>query len=234
MQELIKVSQNEKGQQVVSARELYIYLGYESNKFARWAKSKITENDFAIEFQDWAGLDINVQGNEVKDYAISLDFAKRLSMMAKTSKGEEVRNYFIECEKKIQELQAPKELSRKEILLLALESEERAIAAETKILELQPKAEFYDAVTDSKDAIDMSNVAKVLNLGFGRNVLFQKLRELGILMSNNTPYQNQIENGNFRIIETKFNLPNGDTKIYLKTLVMQKGLNYILRKLKQQ
>lgn len=64
MNELIKVSQNENGQQVVSARELYFYLGYESNKFARWAKSKILENDFAIKNQDWVGLDINVQGTE--------------------------------------------------------------------------------------------------------------------------------------------------------------------------
>ena len=40
-------------------------------------------------------------GNQTLDFAITLDFAKRLAMMAKTEKGEEVRKYFIECEKRL-------------------------------------------------------------------------------------------------------------------------------------
>jgi len=35
------------------------------------------------------------------DFQLSIDFAKKLSMMARTEKGEEARNYFIECEKKL-------------------------------------------------------------------------------------------------------------------------------------
>ena len=44
---------------------------------------------------------------------------------------------------------------------------------------MKPKAEFYDQVTDSTDAIDIGTVAKVLNIeGFGRNKLFDFLRDM--------------------------------------------------------
>ena len=128
MTELIKVTKNESGSNVVSARELYSSLGYESNKFSRWSKSKISENDFAIEGQDWVGLDINVQGNETKDFVISLDFAKRLAMMAKTQKGEEIRTYFIECEKQLKKPKSRLEIARENLALIEeLDSKEQLI-----------------------------------------------------------------------------------------------------------
>jgi hypothetical protein len=46
-------------------------------------------------------------GNETQDFALTLDFAKRLAMMAKTEKGESVRLYFLACEKKAKELTKP-------------------------------------------------------------------------------------------------------------------------------
>lgn len=45
-------------------------------------------------------------GNETTDYALAIDFAKKLAMQVKTEKGELVRNYFIECEKQLQTNQA--------------------------------------------------------------------------------------------------------------------------------
>lgn len=102
---MVNIKIKEKnGQQLVSARDLYEYLGYDKTQYSRWSKSKIEKNEFAIENVDWQGFDINVKGNKVKDYAITIDFAKRISMMAKTAKGEEARNYFIEVEKKAKEL----------------------------------------------------------------------------------------------------------------------------------
>lgn len=35
-------------------------------------------------------------GNETKDYAISIEFAKHIAMMARTNKSHEYRKYFIE------------------------------------------------------------------------------------------------------------------------------------------
>lgn len=109
--------------------------------------------------------------------------------------------------------------------------EERAarLAAEKKVEELKPAAEFYHTVAESKDAIAIGDAAKVLNMGLGRNRLFEILRKEKILMSNNTPYQEFIDRGYFRTIEQKWTTPEGETRISIKTLVYQKGLNYIRR-----
>ena len=93
---------------------------------------------------------------------------------------------------------------------------------------LLPKAEFYDAVAGSKDAIEMQYVAKVLAIkGLGRNNLFELLRNKGILDRNNIPYQRYIDQGYFRTIEQKYPVPTGEIRINIKTLVYQKGVDYI-------
>lgn len=120
-----------------------------------------------------------------------------------------------------------------EALRLAAEQQEK-IEAQQKLIEVQkPKAEFYDEVVDSKDAIDMKAVAKTLNLGIGRNKLFEFLRSNKILMQNNQPYQRYVDIGWFRVIESKYTKPNGDTCINLKTVVFQKGVDAIRRLIKQ-
>lgn len=102
------------------------------------------------------------------------------------------------------------------------------------IQEQKPKVEFYDDVTGSDDTIDMGEVAKVLNIkGIGRNKLFEILRNKNILQQNNQPYQKFVDNGYFRVIESKYSLPNGDIKISLKTVVFQKGLDFIRKSVKQ-
>jgi len=106
---------------------------------------------------------------------------------------------------------------------------EAKLIAQHKVLELQPKADFYDTVTGSKDSIDIGTVAKVLNFGKGRNTLFKILREHKILMANNVPYQEFCDRGYFRVIESTFTKSNGDTCISYKTVVFQRGIDFIRR-----
>lgn len=118
-------------------------------------------------------------------------------------------------------------------LLQTLKNEQE----QRKILELQaehdkPKVDFYNAVSDSKTAIPMDQVAKVLDIyGLGRNKLFEVLRNKGILQKNNIPYQTYVDRGYFRVIESKYTKPNGETNISIKTLVYQKGIEYIRKQL---
>ena len=97
---------------------------------------------------------------------------------------------------------------------------------------MKPKAEFFDAVTDSKDAIPIGDVAKILDMGIGRNKLFEFLRDEKILMYNNQPYQKYIDQGYFRVVEQKFE-KNGEVCINIKTLVFQKGVDFIRRRLEK-
>ena len=121
-----------------------------------------------------------------------------------------------------------------EALRLAAEQQEK-IEEQQKLLEVQtPKAEFYDEVVDSKDAIDMQAVAKVINMGIGRNKMFEFLRNNKVLMQNNQPYQYYIDLGWFRVIESKYTKPSGDICINLKTVVFQKGVDGIRKLIKQR
>jgi phage antirepressor YoqD-like protein len=116
----------------------------------------------------------------------------------------------------------------------ALKVADQTIASlNQKVLEMKPKAEFFDAVTDSKQAIEMGQVAKVLDMGIGRNKLFEFLRAEKILMGNNQPYQRYIDEGYFRVVEQKFTKENGETMINIKTLVFQKGVNFIRKRLEK-
>ena len=102
-----------------------------------------------------------------------------------------------------------------------------------KVLEYKPKAEFYDDIMQSDDTIDIGQLAKTLNInGIGRNKLFEILREKKILDRRNIPYQNFVDAGYFRTIETSYT-SGGDTKIHIKTVVYQKGVDYIRKILKK-
>jgi len=101
--ELIKIKTNENGEQLVSAKELYLGLGLNKAVWSRWYKSNIQENEFFKENIDWTGVQHDVEGNETMDFAISLEFAKHIAMMTRTTKSHEYRNYFIQCEKILKE-----------------------------------------------------------------------------------------------------------------------------------
>lgn len=122
---------------------------------------------------------------------------------------------------------------RKLLAAAVLEANKIIQEQDKKIQELLPKAEFYDAVAGSKDAIDIGSAAKVLDMGIGRNKLFEILRNKGVLMSNNIPYQKYIDCGYFRTIEQKYSKPDGTVCINIKTLVYQKGLDFIRKLLKE-
>lgn len=121
-----------------------------------------------------------------------------------------------------------------EALRLAADQQEK-IEEQAKLLEEQkPKVEFFDTVADSKTAISMNDVAKVLGIkGMGRNNLFEFLRNEKILMSNNVPFQIYVDRGYFRVIEQKY-MKNGEPCMNIKTLVYQKGVDFISKTIKNK
>lgn len=124
------------------------------------------------------------------------------------------------------------EMSDAELMAKALLVAQRQIEERNKQIEvMKPKAEFFDAVTDSKTAFSMNEVAKVLDYkGIGRNKLFEFLREQKILDRYNVPYQRYVDCGWFRVIEQKY-MKDGEPVVTTKTLVYQKGVDAIRRKL---
>jgi len=143
MNELIKI-QEYKGQQAVSARELYNFLEVET-RFDIWIK-RMLEYDFDenIDFQ-CLNKNVHMPNGGIKtildDYALSLDCAKEIAMLQRTPKGKQARQYFIEVEKKARALAKP--LSTLDMLEMSIrqirEQENRVNAIESKVLEIEAK-----------------------------------------------------------------------------------------------
>lgn len=93
--------EEKNGKQAVSARELYSKLGLDLTNWSRWSKKNIEKNEFALEGVDYEGFVIMTNGNKTTDYALSIDFSKKLCMLARTIAGEKIRQYFIDVEKTI-------------------------------------------------------------------------------------------------------------------------------------
>lgn len=225
MNEILKINYD-NDRITLSARELHEFLEVKS-KYADWFK-----NMSAYGFEeniDYRAFSKNLEnGGRRIDHEITLDMAKEIAMIQRNEKGKQARQYFIEVEK---QWNSPERIIARGLI----ESQKMIDNLNQKLLEQKPKVEFYDDVAGSKDAIEMAEVSKVLGIrGMGRNNLFQFLREQKILQSNNQPYQTYVDRGYFRVVEQKYIKPNGDTAINIKTLVYQRGLDFIRKKLKEQ
>lgn len=220
MNEIITVNTDT---QTVSARELHKVVG-STERFSSWFTRQL---QFGFEEStDYQGCKkFNTLANqELQDYEMSIDMAKHICMVQRTDKAKEVRQYLIDLEKAWN--------TPEQVMARALKLADQTIASLTvKVEEMKPKAEFFDAVADSKSAIPMNEVAKVLGVhGYGRNNLFEFLRNEGILDRNNIPYQRYVDCGWFRVIEQAYT-KNGEKHINFKTLVYQKGVDAIRKRL---
>ena len=108
------------------------------------------------------------------------------------------------------------------------EERERNKELQAKIVIDKPKVDFFDEIISSEDTIDMRTVAGLLNIkGLGRNKLFELLRAKKILDSRNVPYKKFQDAGYFKIIENKNSDKFGKERVTTKTVVFQKGLDYL-------
>ena len=115
------------------------------------------------------------------------------------------------------------------------EKDEVIQSRERELEALAPVKDFYDRVTESEDWMEMSAVAKVLGYkGWGRNNIFKLLKERQVLRYNNEPYQKYIERGYFKVIEQVFTISNGETMVNRKTMVSQKGLDFIRKLIEEE
>ena len=86
-----------------TARSLYDFLEMPSQNFSRWAKKNIEENEYFEENTDWWWFFTMKNGNKCKDYRLTTDFAKHLSMESHSAKGKIARQYFLKVEQKLKE-----------------------------------------------------------------------------------------------------------------------------------
>ncbi|QBY44246.1 antA/AntB antirepressor family protein [Arsenophonus nasoniae] len=146
--------------QTVNARDLHEFLE-SKQKFADWIKDRIQQYGF-IESQDFIvilGKTPN-GGRPTKEYAISLDMAKELSMVERNEKGKQARQYFIECERRVLQ---PQTLlpTAKELALMVVRAEEEK---EQLLLENKSLSTENDCLKNLfKEGMTPTQFSKMLN-----------------------------------------------------------------------
>lgn len=104
-----------------TARNLYEFLDLEKAHYSRWCKKNIEENPYAEENIDYQIINspskesLTGRGN-FTDYKLTSDFAKKLSMVSNSERGEQARNYFIAVEKKLKEIALAEDKKNRAIL----------------------------------------------------------------------------------------------------------------------
>ncbi|OAN35089.1 hypothetical protein A4X17_11445 [Plantibacter sp. H53] len=125
---------------------------------------------------------------------------------------------------------APAELSRLDILTMALESEHRAIAAETKVAELEPKAEAFTRFMDSTSFIKIEVAAR--QAGIGRTTAYRLLRDARILQKfNRAPIQEYAHR--FHEVASERVTPAGDLVTEYTTKVRPEHFDWLVSTLER-
>lgn len=184
--ELIPIQEN-NGQRAVNARDLHAFLQV-GKDFSNWIKGRVDKYDF-VEGKDFEVLYFDYRGNLLNirhaklggsenqqvskiEYALSISMAKELSMLENNERGKQARKYFIACEEN------KRELSRKELLLMALQAEEEKERLEIENRQkqqlLEQKTEQLD---ESKEWYSIKRWAKEHGMNW-RSINWRKMKAL--------------------------------------------------------
>ena len=233
MNELIKITEY-NGNQAVSARDLHKFLEI-TERFSSWFE-RMLQYGF-VENIDYLGCEFfNALANQtLTDYALTLDCAKEISMIQRSKKGKEAREYFIECEKQLRSGKFALPTTYKEALqslLIEVEAKERLQAQnelQAKELEKQaPKVAYYDEVLTSQSTYNANQIAK--ELGMSAVTLNKKLHELKVQYKQGGqwllyhPHQNK---GYTKTVTYTYTDSKGETCTNSSTVWTEKGRAFI-------
>ncbi len=229
MHELIKVTINENDEQLVSARELHEFLRVSerySTWFERMKKYGFNEGD------DFVGCKVfnTLARQELQDHVLKLDMAKEISMIQRSDKGKQARQYFIQVEKAWNNPEM--------VVQRALQIQTRKVEAlELENAELKPKALFSDAVRGSVNSCLVTELATILKqngVNIGQNRLFEWLRHNGYLCRDgrrkNKPTQRSMDLKIMDVREHVRTNSQGELVTTFTPLVTGKGQVYFVNK----
>ena len=235
MNEFMKVGETLNARESITSleivREINLFREQEKNRSILKHSDllKIIRDEFENEINEGKISSVkykDAKGEERPMFELTYNQAKQVLVRESKFVRKAFISYVDKLENKIRErFYIPRTLS--EALRLAADQADK-IEKQEQIINMQaPKVAFFDAVADSRTAISVNDVSKVLAIdGFGRNRLFEFLRNKKVLMNNNRPYQQFIDLGYFRVVEQRFS-KNGEDCINIKTLVYQKGVEFI-------
>lgn len=104
--EFPELLQDHNDEFIIDARKLWVKLGEPQGEFRKWANRKIVK--FYDENTDYSSFDKIVHREKgasvAKEYTLTVEIAKHVSMSENTSIGREIKNYFIIMEETIRQI----------------------------------------------------------------------------------------------------------------------------------
>ena len=233
---LLPISEN-NGKKAVNARALHAFLGSKRD-FSTWIKDRIKSYDFTegIDYVSFPEIVEREIGATTRiEYALTIGMAKELSMVEGNEKGKQARKYFIACEEN------RKELSRKEILMIALKAEEEKekLALENKNLkaenlELQQQSEYARFILQSKKTVLVTQIAQDYGMTAIRfNALLRDLRIQRKVNGQWILYGEYLGKGYVHSATHNYTHSNGSPDVSLNTEWTQKGRLFLYEERKR-
>ena len=225
MNELLKVEVNENQEQVISGRELHMFLNI-GTEYAKWF-SRMCEYGFEEDrdFKVIVKNDENSKGGRPStDHIMKIDMAKELCMLARNEKGKQARHYFLEVER---DWNSPEKVMARALNIanntinnLKLENS----IQKQMIAEFKPVKEYVDTILSSTDTVTVTQIAA--DYGLSARALNKILWEEHLIHNVNGQwilYKRWMNKG-FTKSET-INVPraDGSSKVVMNTKWTQKG-----------
>jgi anti-repressor protein len=234
--EMIKVSRNENGIETVNARDLYSNLEIKT-KFSDWITRRIDDYGFIYD-TDYTTILKNETSPPSREYHISVDMAKHLAMLERSKKGMEIRQWFIDREKRLRSIENHIALPNFNDPAEAAEAWAKEYREKDKaqkaLKEAQPKIAVHDHIEVSINSITVAQMANLLTKkGFkiGQNNLFKWFYDQKYLKDSDRPYQKYLDMGLFEIRKVTYMDNDDKERTTHKVMITGKGQAYFMKKL---
>lgn len=159
------IQENQALQQAVSARELYEFLA-PTERFASWFDRQLQYG--FVDGQDYVGCEVfnTLARQTLQDFFLSVDMAKEISMIQRSDKGKQARQYFIECERKASQpaLVLPDFTNPVEAARAFADQYEAKQIAQEQLAIAQPKAAALDFISTAVNSLNARDTAKTLGI----------------------------------------------------------------------
>ena len=222
MNGLLKIEVNDNQEQIVSGRDLHMFLGVET-PYMKWFE-RMLQYGFGEKRDFWTKMSESTGGRPSTDHFMKIDMAKELCMLARNEKGKQARQYFLEVER---EWNSPEKVMARALNIanntinnLKLENSMQ----KQMIAEFKPVKEYVDTILSSTDTVTVTQIAA--DYGLSAKALNKILFEEGLIHNVNKQwilYKKHMNRGYTKSETIDVKRADGSVKVVMNTKWTQKG-----------